>query len=154
MRLVFHHTDLPDIGWRAHVHSSGEVCLLTLPWTDQIDRVLVQRSETPPFGPGLGPDAVWEDVDRCWCAEVSLIGDHVYIAESEDVPPSPTPPSLKMLPGGRTGQVLINRVEAKISCVPRREWEQAWSAAQASCVAGSPEPAVRERNQSPAHPDS
>lgn len=62
VQVIFEHTD-GEIGWQAHVHSSGGACLLTLPWTDQIDRELVRNSTRLPFGGGL--DDVWSDADQC-----------------------------------------------------------------------------------------
>ncbi len=73
------------MGWHAHVHSHDDtVCLLSFPWTDRFDRVLIESDQTLPTGAGLDP--VWEDEDQCWHAEVARIDDLVFVAESEDEP--------------------------------------------------------------------
>lgn len=116
LAVVFHHTE-GKIGWRAHVHAADDSCLLRLPWTDQIDRQLVERSEALPFGLGLVP--MWWDLDQCWSVEVMALGDRVLVAETESETgwgwsPSPEPTvRVQPDPEARQGRVCTNDVDVK-----------------------------------------
>ena len=143
VHVVFEDWDV--CGWHAMLESGDGDRVLSFPWYDHADRMLVREvpSELPdPALPGGG----WDDLEQGWWASVRAVGDAVFIAETDldrllDVPGTP------VASAGAPGRVELSGVPVVWSRVPRSAWDEAWAAARASCAGGTPAPSRVPRSR-------
>jgi hypothetical protein len=141
VEVVFRHADM--FGWHATLESPAGDHVLSFPWSDHVDEML--RGEAPSELPDPAlPDGRWYDLEQGWWAAVLVVGDAVFIAETDtalmDVPGAP---AARLI---RPGEVELAGVQIVWSQVPRAAWDEAWSAACASCARGAPAPSRPPRD--------
>jgi hypothetical protein len=135
VRVVFRHSWV--FGWHAHVTSADGTVLLSFPWTDDVDELL--RAEHPLELPAVVTEEGWDDLDQGWWGQVVVVGDDVYVAETDfDAILDARPPLL--LRGAAPGVVHVNDVEVRWNVVNRRAWDAAWDRARRACLQGQPAP--------------
>lgn len=138
-----------DLGAHACVIGDEGAVLLTFPWYDHMDRVLLAATdwERPPIE---ATEEEWEDLEQGWFAWVKADGDRVYIADG-DFDEILTVRDARRLERRRPGVVAVDDVEVRWNCVPRVSYDSAWESAIESCRAGRPSPvgewADRSRDQ-------
>jgi hypothetical protein len=139
--VVFEDWDV--CGWHAMLKSPEGDRVLSFPWYDHVDKML--RGELPSELPDPSlPGGGWDDLEQGWWASVRAVGDAVFIAETNfdgllDVRGTPVA-SLR-----QQGEVELSGVPVIWSRVPRLAWDEAWSAARASCATGTPAPSRAPR---------
>lgn len=136
VRLVFRNSG--GFGWSVTIESPDGGRVLGFPWSDHVDRMLTGESPSELPDPAL-PDGHWDDLEQGWWGSIRVAGDDVFIAGADfdalcAVPGRPEPEP------ERPGLVQVAGVPILWSRVPRTAWDEAWSAARASCVAGAPSP--------------
>lgn len=133
--VVFMHSWV--FGWHAHVTSPDGTVLLSFPWTDDVDELL--RAEHPPELPADLTEGGWDDLEQGWWGQVVVVGEDVYVAETDfDAILEARPPLL--VRAAADGVVLVNDVEVQWNVVARRAWAAAWDRARRACVDGQPAP--------------
>ena len=134
VQVVFRDTE--DFGWHAHVTGDDQLVLLSFPWTDHADRILL-RADSAEL-PVKVTEEGWDDLDQGWWGHVRLGGSDVYVAETDnEITDAEAPPRIEQ---STPGLVVVNGVEVRWNVVSKRSWDEAWRRAVDSCRAGSPAP--------------
>lgn len=132
---MFQHTEA--FGWAAHVTGDDQLVLLSFPWTDHVDQILLNADS------GQLPVNVteegWDDLDQGWWGRVVLEGSDVYVAQTDHdaISDLELPHRIEQ---SAPGIVLVNGVEVCWNVVSRRLWDEAWRLAAESCRTGTPAP--------------
>ncbi len=126
-----------DLGWHAHVTDVDGYVLLSFPWTDHVDRILI--NDDPGQLPVTVPQEGWDDLDQGWWGRVMPDGSDVYVAETDfDAITEVTDQS--RIENPVPGLVLVDDVEVRWHVVSRGSWDKAWTQAVEACRRGHPAP--------------
>jgi hypothetical protein len=126
-----------DLGWHAHLVGDDGDVLLSFPWLDHVDRVLLGQEDGDL--PTVARQNAWDDLEQGWWGWVKAEGDDAFIAETDldaltDVGSSP------VLERRAPGVVLVHGVEVRWSRVDRLSYDRAWRDAITACRRGPPSP--------------
>jgi hypothetical protein len=135
VHVVFRHTE--DFGWHAHVTGNDQLVLLSFPWTDHADQILLNADSAQL--PVNVTDEGWDDLDQGWWGRVVLEGSDVYVAETDfdAITDSAEPHQVEK---SAPGILFVNGVEVRWNVVSKRLWDEAWRRAVEACQHGNPAP--------------
>jgi hypothetical protein len=136
VEVVFMNGSSP-LGWHAHVTDPDGDVLLSFPWTDHVDRILAKAD--PVELPVSVSEEGWDDLDQGWWGRVLLVGNDVYVAET-DLDALLDVASPNRLDNPAPGVVLVDGVEVRWNVVGRQSWDEAWKQAVEACRRGGPTP--------------
>jgi hypothetical protein len=127
-----------ETNWQAYLASTEGEVLLTFPWHDHADLILVGSETGEEFPIHAGEDA-WSAQEQGWWAWVKADEQHIYLAECDGDEISRIRRTRK-LEQRSPGLVAVDNVEFSWNRVPRVAYERAWQDAIDTCRAGQPSP--------------